>query len=807
MKRLEFPSTALLSVLAAATTFVTMLSWSGFSEWPSGYMIPILDVCMLVALSGMLLRAAHLPALVVVAGQVVVVVLFFNHEWAGAQALGGWLPTGDSLAAVQKAISDSATAAQSYAAPVPRTVPQFDPLMELAGGSAALLVDFLACGLRRAPLAGLPLLAVYTAPVSVLDGGVSWLKFALAAGCFLALIAAEEGGRLAHWGHQVGSGRLFDTQATTVSSQAVWSSARKIGATATGLAVIAPFFVPTLSGSLLNGHGHGPGGHGAGVDLSNPMVDMKRNLTQGANIPLLRVRTDAAPSYFQIAVLDQFNGQQWRASGRDIPVDQRAEGLVTRPPGLTQSVASTLNKYTMAASGDFRSKWLPTPYPVRTIHAPGDWRYDQSTLDFISAADGQTTANLDYGVEALDLHFTAKELQNAGPAPASVFAPDTALPKDLPSMVGTLAQQVTAKAATKFDAAVMLQDWFRTGGGFRYSLAVAPGDGSNDLVRFLGTGAGSRTGYCQQFASAMAVMGRSVGIPARVVVGFLRSHPLGNNDYVFNSHDMHAWPELYFGGYGWVRFEPTPGVRAASVPAYTLAAGTGGGPSQPASSAAALPTLNRFSDSPSAGGVKNPSAAAGGSAGAGIPPWVSVVGVLLMVALLAMAVPLVGRTVRRRRRWAAQLSPADLLEAGWSEVRDTALDLGVPWDDHVTLRHRARDLLRSFGAADAVPDALGRAGARGAMANPVATQALDRLVRLLERARYARALPRAEVLTDEVHRDVALVVEALGWGASRRARLRARWLPLSLWAKVRGRDARARRTRLVVRETGVDHAI
>ena len=68
-------------------------------------------------------------------------------------------------------------------------------------------------GLRRAPLAGLPLLALYTAPVSILDGGVSWLKFAAAAMCFLFLIAAEEAQRLAHWGHQVlPGGRVFDTQ-------------------------------------------------------------------------------------------------------------------------------------------------------------------------------------------------------------------------------------------------------------------------------------------------------------------------------------------------------------------------------------------------------------------------------------------------------------------------------------------------------------------------------------------------------------------------------------------------------------------
>ena len=119
------------------------------------------------------------------------------------------------------AFGDSVLASQAYAAPVPQSVPEFYPLMILAGTLTAVLVDFLAVGLRRAPLAGLPLLAVYTAPVSVLDGGVSWLKFAAAALCFLFLIASEEAQRLSHWGHQlVPGGRIFDTQTTTVSGQA-----------------------------------------------------------------------------------------------------------------------------------------------------------------------------------------------------------------------------------------------------------------------------------------------------------------------------------------------------------------------------------------------------------------------------------------------------------------------------------------------------------------------------------------------------------------------------------------------------------
>ncbi|MGH3508913.1 MAG: hypothetical protein ACRDPI_01625, partial [Nocardioidaceae bacterium] len=91
--------------------------------------------------------------------------------------------------------------------------------------------------------------------------------------------------------------------------------------------------------------------------------------------------------------------------------------------------------------------------------------------------------------------------------------------------------------------------------------------------------------------------------------------------------------------------------------------------------------------------------------------------------------------------------------------------------------------------------------------DPEATRALDRLVRLLERARYARSLPTTEAADDDVRRDVARVVAALEAGASGRARLRARWLPGSLWHTWGGRQSRQERSVTTFGEPGVDHAV
>ncbi len=96
------------------------------------------------------------------------------------------------------------------------------------------------------------------------------------------------------------------------------------------------------------------------------------------------------------------------------------------------------------------------------------------------------------------------------------------LPDDFPSFVRTLAQEVTRDVPSRYEKAVALQDWFREDGGFEYSLEqVDPGNGADELVAFLTEGDGGRVGYCEQFAASMAVMARSLGIPARVAVGFL----------------------------------------------------------------------------------------------------------------------------------------------------------------------------------------------------------------------------------------------------------------------------------------------
>ncbi len=784
-----WPPTATISLLAGLTTWVTLLAWTGFAQFPAGFMVPLLTACLVVAVAGMLMRAVRVPAPVVALIQLLVLLLWLHHRLAGGEALGGLLPTPESVGVLLDAVRQSGVAAQTFSAPVPRTVPEFYPLLIVAGASTAVMVDFLAVGLRRAPLAGLPLLAAYTAPVSILDGGVSWLKFAAAALCFLFLLTAGEDQRLSHWGHHLTPrGGPFETRSSVVAGPAIWSSARRIGLTTTAFAVVAPLLVPTFTTTLFGG-GSGGGGGGDSVNISNPMVDLKRDLSRGADVDLLRIETtDPDPSYLRVSVLNSFDGHAWRPAGRNIPVTQRADGNLPPAPGLQSTVRTEQDRASVRVNAFFKSRWLPTPYPLTSLDVPGDWRFDRSTMDFISAADSQTTAGVSYRLTSLRLSPTARQLANALPAPTSVFTPGTALPRSLPASVRRLAKVVVSGRTTKFEQAVALQQWFRVDGGFRYSLERSAGNGTDDLVAFLGTGENGRVGYCEQFAAAMAVLGRTLGIPSRVAVGFLHPDRVSDRTWVYSTHDLHAWPEMYFGGVGWVRFEPTPGERTGGVPAYT----TQKVPQAPDASSSASPFAAPSGGRADKGGDAAVSAGSNGN-GPTLTPgrlagWV---GLPLVVVLLLLGPRLARARVRRHGRLDVG-SAADWVEAGWRELRDTAVDLRVPWDDRVTLRAAARALTGSFGAPGA----------------PGATESLTRLVGLLERARYARSLPPDATTIEQVRDDVDTCVAALRAAAGRRARWRATWLPASVLAPSRtGRRTSGRRGGLLVGEPGVDRAV
>ena len=342
---------------------------------------------------------------------------------------------------------------------------------------------------------------------------------------------------------------------------------------ALALSVGGSMLVPDDSGLL----GEGTGGGGSGqVRIENPITDLRRDLVQGPDVPLVFVRTqDPDPTYLRISALDSFDGTTWRPSVRDLPPSQRLEGELPAPVGLGDDAEGVRYRYELSAFEAFDSEWLPLPFPAVAAEALGDWRYDAETRDVTTVDGDLTTADLDYSATRLRSTPTARDLLESFSPPVSITQANTDLPfegDEVPAWLQDLVDEVTEGARTDFERAVAIQRWFRDPANFTYSTDREAGNGIDDLRTFLTPGPDGRVGYCEQFASAMAVMARVAGIPTRVAVGFLRPDAVGPGTWLYSAHDLHSWPEVFFAGSGWVRFEPTPAQQAPDVPGYTSGA-------------------------------------------------------------------------------------------------------------------------------------------------------------------------------------------------------------------------------------------
>jgi hypothetical protein len=496
----------------------------------------------------------------------------------------------------------------------------------------------------------------------------------------------------------------------------VRGSALRIGLLTAAGALVIPVLVPVSSGLFKGGHGPGNGSASDNaVILRNPIVDLRRDLISQDHIPLVTARTTGDPTYLRLTVLDRFNGVEWLPSARRLPKSNQVHGDLPRAPGLAPDATGTDTDWSLELDDAFDTTWLPTPYPTRRIAVTrGDWRYDLRTLD-IASVDKPDTGGLRYDLTGFTPDLSTSKMQQALKAPPDIQAPMTSVPGNRPTVITRTAQQVTAGATTDYDRMVMLQNWFRNTGGFSYSLAPAAGSGIAQLARFITT---DKVGYCEQFAAAMAVMARSLGIPARVVVGFLAPHQLPDGSYSYTSDDLHAWPEIYFSGTGWVRFEPTPASRTGQPPPWTV------GVAAPAPSAGPSATT-----APSAkptektqGAVRKSSKDTGSAHAVTLAAWT--VAVVLVALLLALPGLVRARQRRRRlddhRRGPRSHDASVLADGAWAELLATARDLGISLPLHRSVRDITAALRRRALSGAAVHDQL------------------DALTEFIERAWYGR---------------------------------------------------------------------
>ncbi len=678
-------------------------------------------VCVLVlgaaAVTRSLSRITFLPPVVGALAFVAAITAVF----APSTAFLAVIPTTDTFAAFNLILQQAATSIAVQALPANAdTAITF--LMCIGVASIALVADIAAIALRAPALVGIPLVVLLAVPAYIEPGNTDPITFVLAIIAYLLLLRV---------GSRQGQGTL----------------SVGLGSAIVVLSLIVSFVLPTAGDST---SGQAGGSFGTGV---NPVLSLGKDLRQSANRAVLSYTTKSGGSqYLRLVSVVDFNGSDWAPETYAVNRKNSVDAIASAP-GLTQAIMVKKDTTTVQVEG-LTSKWLPLPYPsTKVTGLDGPWYWD--SVGHAVSSPGRTVSGQTYSVSDLELEPTPAQLLAAGTTVPAGLDRYLAVPKNLPAIVAATAKEVVGTAPTNYEKALLLQAYFHDG-DFTYS-ETAPldngydGTGGQVIAKFLKV----KAGYCIHFASAMAVMARTLGIPSRISVGFLPGQPhlagKGETSYEVASHDLHAWPELYFAGIGWTRFEPT--VSRGDLPSYANSADPGvpvaSASNNPVPSTSAAPVTAPtarprplLTDGP--GPARSSTATTGGGS------WLWSV-VALLVIVLAVLVPGVIRAVQRRRRILALRNGPVL--TGWREVLQSSADVGLPIPDTLTPRDAAAAMK------------LGE------------SPALERLVAALEHERFARdSLPYPGAADD-----TRQVIAKLYADTPPRDRLRAVLFPPSLW--------------------------
>jgi hypothetical protein len=724
-----------LATIAAASALGSV--FDGY-DW----LWPVIGAVAVVVVVSELVRWSPAPSAfgpVLAAGGVLV---YLTVVYAGSAAWWGIVPNDPAM----KLLGDTARDGFSDVRKLGTPVPTKDGLVLIATvgiAMVAMVVDLLAVTMRKAALAGLPLLSIFALCTSLARDGAGWQPFAIGTAGYLWLLLADSRDRLARWGRPMGFDRearpRFNWSDAEVMPSPLSVMGRRIGLSAIAIAVVVPLLLPGLRGGVPHsgdGSGFGLGGDdGESTTTINPIVSVTSQLQQNSSKQVLRIQTtDPDPGYLRLTSLDQFDGRTFRPSTLAAPESARVSEGIAAPsvPGAQQSAHIEV--------ADFRAAWLPVPQQIIGLDVEGDWRYEPLANTVFSARDD--TEGLTYETRSISPNWTAAELRQAGATSFDgALSQFTELP-DIPPSVATLTRQVTVGAASPFDKAVKIQR-FLTSSPFEYDLTAQQTDSGDALAQFLIV---THRGFCQQFATSMAVMARIVDIPSRIAVGFTRGEHQPDGSWLVTSRDAHAWPELYLSGFGWVPFEPTPrGDGQAQEPDYTTNSSAAepdpipkgnndkGGKGKTQDGASKHDRLDDSLD----GFPGLPPISDDGTPGGGHP--VREIALWVLGALLAalLVVPSVARVWTRRRRWARAVTPVERANAAWEELRATAIDARTGWVDGLSPRATARALRMEAG---------GLATAE--------VRALERIVAAVERAWYAPARPTQPAATDTLEDDV-----------------------------------------------------
>jgi transglutaminase-like putative cysteine protease len=473
-------------------------------------------------------------------------------------------------------------------------------------------------------------------------------------------------------------------------------------ATALAIALLAGIVGPRIPGARAEPLYDTTGRGGTNL-IDNPLVDIRSRLTSRGNVKLFKVNSNQ-PDYWRLITLAEFDGQRFTLPSSPLtdigaPTDVTGSGIRQRVQilALEGDVVPAAADVAQAIGTSQGTRFNLTIDPdSRTLLAPQDL-LPGDVIDVVSVPPTVSPEVL--------------RAASVTGVPDEVYLE---LPDNLPDVVDDETERLVAGAASPYDAALAIQAWFRDPNEFSYSLEVQQGHDGNAIESFFRV----RAGYCEQFAATFAAMARIAGIPSRVAVGYTT----GNQDdepgwYTVIGKNAHAWPELWFDGVGWVRFEPTPGRGAPGAESYlpgvTFAqddagvTAVGGADPIPGPDPTAPPTVVTNPDAPAttvrpAGGAEDGSGPANqpfesedpdaeptpvpvsaGSAddGGGFPwTWFWVI----TLAVVAFAGPWALRRINRFRHRVH--GTREQVAAAWDRARSAASEAGVEGHESMTSR-------------------------------------------------------------------------------------------------------------------------
>jgi transglutaminase-like putative cysteine protease len=677
-----------------------------------------------VAAAGTLSRLRTLPAVVCLLISLTALLLFLNLTFESSLSFWRIVPTRASVTALGDLLTSGFSDAGKYVPPAPTSVTSLVFLGAAGVGITAVVTDLIAVRLRSTAMAGLPLLVLFTVPatINVQRSGVSTcVIFALATGGYLAMLSADGRERIRVWGRLVslwrpdgsltrpsggrsgpgysaGSGQGAapggadpedpgasggrHRQRSALSAlrgpdtRSLAAAGRRVGFASIVFALLAPLLVPGLhaariaSSDWVFGTGTGSGG----TPIPNLLTEISQQLQEThPKVVMTYVTNNPDPGYLQQEVLYNLSSADgWEDPFTQVPPVTTypfTTALPLQAPGVTdtafQQFTTTITVAKGASSQAEGFNVLPAPFPpVNIYNLPGIWQVDPNTLMVVTQK--ASLADVTYQVVNRNVDPSPALLEKA--ARPQGMSPYLQLPASYSQSQALLqiARKITKGATTELDKANDLANYLSSAGGFTYDT-FAPGiDSVADLLTFLQK---DKTGDCVQAAYAMTVMLRVLGIPSRFVLGYTQGTKETPGHYEVKNTDAHAWPEAFFAGYGWIRFEPVPfgGPGTAIQPPWSQRASStsGGSPAPPTTPASAGKTGGNLKNShirqlggDGPGGPGLPSTAAAKPATG--TPWTALA--LAIIAALALACGIIaivaplgqlalsGRPGERRRR-------------------------------------------------------------------------------------------------------------------------------------------------------------